>query len=70
MRFVIVLEGDPPVDLLSKLSKALSPVDKAAAVHPVSERTAIELEPGDALVRVEMPSSEGARCVSVKVGGK
>ena len=29
----------------------LSPVDKAAAVRPVSERTTIELDLGDALVR-------------------
>ena len=70
MQFVIVLEGEPPVDLLSKLSKVLSPMDREARVHTISERTTVDMETGDALVRVRVPNNDGARTISVKAGGK
>ena len=70
MQFVIILEGDPPIELLSRLSQVLSSVDKAAVVQPVPESKTITLEPGDALIRVEVPSSEGQHFLSVKVGSE
>ena len=61
MKFVIVLEDDPPVELLSELSKILSLVDKEARVHGLAEPTSIDLDRGDALVRVRMPISDPDR---------
>ena len=55
MKFAIVLDGEPQVDLLSWLSEMLSRINSEAHVYGLPEAKVIELEPGDVLVRVKMP---------------